>query len=156
MNAPLDNMQIRTNQFRRYDPISNTHGMVRQQGHRPHQGWDLQAGVGTPVRAVANGLVWAKQSKDYGLSLILQFDANGRTLYAFYAHLSEITVNVPCSVQEGTVIARSGMSGNAKSIPVAEAHLHFEIRTTPSPGKGLGGRIDPGEVLGYQYYVCPL
>ncbi|MEZ0540552.1 M23 family metallopeptidase [Fibrella arboris] len=156
MTTPLDVMQIRTHQFGRVDPVSNTFGLVRQHGHRPHQGWDLQAGVGTSVKAVADGFLFAgPESKDYGVTLILQFNANGQTLYAFYAHLKEVSISVPCSVAEGTVIARSGRSGNASSIPTKEAHLHFEIRTAPQLGKGLGGRIDPGEVLGYQYYTCP-
>lgn len=33
---------------------------------------------------------------------------------------------------------------------ITSPHLHFEIRTVPWPGKGLLGRIDPGEILGHQ------
>jgi peptidoglycan LD-endopeptidase LytH len=138
----------------RYAPVSNTFGMVREHGHRAHQGWDLDAQPATRVFAIADGELSTSQGRDYGTCLRLEFTYRGEVYYAFYAHLSAVVLSGPCSVAEGTVIALTGRSGNAARIPVAEAHLHFEIRTKPSPGKGLGGRIDPGEILGYNYYGC--
>jgi murein DD-endopeptidase MepM/ murein hydrolase activator NlpD len=78
-----------------------------------------------------------------------------KTYFAFYAHLSSyLTLAENQSVTEGAPIALTGRSGNAQNIPVAESHLHFEIRTTEFPygGGPLTGRIDPGELLGYQFY----
>ena len=54
-------------------------------------------------------------------------------------------------VAEGDLIALSGNSGNASNTP---SHLHFELRTHPNLGKGLAGRINPGELLGYSHYSC--
>jgi len=71
-------------------------------------------------------------------------------LWAFYAHLSLIYVQAGKAVLEGEVIALTGNSGNATNVP---PHLHFEIRTKPRAAKGLTGRIDPGEVLGYDHYM---
>jgi len=33
-------------------------------------------------------------------------------------------------------------------MPQDDRHLHFELRTEPTPGLGLGGRISPFEVYG--------
>jgi murein DD-endopeptidase MepM/ murein hydrolase activator NlpD len=76
------------------------------------------------------------------------------TYYAFYAHLAPISgpMSFDRSVLEGTLLGYTGMSGNAAGIPMNEAHLHFEIRTIENPTTGLVGRIDPGEILGYQVY----
>lgn len=153
MQPPLDRMKIRPLQGGHANPLSNTFGMVRNEGHRAHQGWDLDASPGTPVYAIAAGNLTASKSKDYGDCLQLEFSHDGKNFYAFYAHLGLILLK-DCSVPEGTVIGFTGRSGNASKIPVGEAHLHFEIRTRAGVGKGLGGRIDPGEVLGYRYYGC--
>jgi len=58
----------------------------------------------------------------------------------------------PAFISEATNIALTGRSGNASKIPLAESHLHFEIRTIENPGKGLVGRQDPGEIFGYGVY----
>lgn len=44
------------------------------------------------------------------------------------------------------------MSGNASNLPESQAHLHFELRSEPSPGLGLGGRLDPNQVLDTKFY----
>lgn len=153
MRLPLDVMRLRRFQFSRYDPMSNTFGMVRNGGTRAHQGWDLEAPVGTRVYAISDGYLTTGYSPGgYGRWARLRFHHHGKTLYAFYGHLEHHHVHG--HVTEGTVVGRSGRSGNATSIPATESHLHFEIRTVPHPGKGLGGRIDPAVILGYRFYEC--
>jgi murein DD-endopeptidase MepM/ murein hydrolase activator NlpD len=164
MRKPLQVMKIREYQIHHSAPLTNTYGYVRHDKHgkiRPHQGWDLQAAPGTPVFAIATGTAKAGYSKDYGNWISIKFEHRGRTLYAFYAHLLNYSYKLVVqnqAVPEGTVIGFTGMSGNAKDIPLREAHLHFEIRTKEVPtspsllGPGLHGRIDPGEVLGYEIY----
>jgi len=157
MHYPLTFMKIRPFQFGKYDPISNSFGKVRVHHHRPHQGWDLLAAPGTPVYAIADGELTSRFSSSYGKTATLKFKHGGRTYYAFYAHLSVVSMaNV--SVTEGTVIGKTGMTGNAKGIPPKEAHLHFEVRTTAIPPNhsGLHFRIDPGDVLGYSVYSCSI
>jgi murein DD-endopeptidase MepM/ murein hydrolase activator NlpD len=151
MRRPLNVLKIRPLQFGAYDPISNTHGMVRAKHTRAHQGWDLLAPVGTSVYAIANGELKRGQSATYGKWLSLGFSHRGQTYFAFYAHLCAF-LQGNSSVLEGAMIGLTGRSGNASKIPISEAHLHFEIRTVESPGHGLAGRIDPGEIFGYEIY----
>ncbi len=47
------------------------------------------------------------------------------------------------TIQEGDVIGQTGATGNASKIRANEAHLHFETRTRPHPGRGLDFREDP-------------
>ena len=150
---PLDLMKIRPCQFGAQDPLSNTFGFVRANNTRGHQGWDLVAAPGTPVYAVADAVTKAGISGSYGSWLALKFSYKGHTYFAFYAHLlGYLTRAQNQSVAEGTEIALTGRSGNAQRIPLSEAHLHFEVRTTEFPAGKLSGWIDPGEIFGYRIY----
>ena len=152
MRRPLNVMRIRPLQGGAHNPISNTFGMVRTNHTRAHQGWDLLAPVGTPVFAIADGELKVGRGKDYGDWISLKFMHGGLPYYAFYAHL-HLILQGNSSVVEGAKIALTGRSGNAGGkTPISEAHLHFEIRTVENPGTGLPGRIDPGNILGYQVY----
>lgn len=151
MGQPLKSMRIRQ------DRPSNTFGMVRNQGSKPHQGWDLAAPIGTPIYAIGDGVIEdVSQGGDYGLTMTLRFTRNGRRLYAFYAHLSLASRGKGDKVSEGDVIALTGNSGNASNLPASENHLHFELRTAPYLGKGLAGRVDPGSLLGFGVLSCPI
>ena len=137
---------------------SNTFGMVRHRADgtpKPHQGWDFAADIGTPCRAIADGVVERVDDHgDYGLQVLVRLapTLNGAALWAFYAHLSHVDVKAGDSVVAGEVIALTGESGNAMGMPRDDRHLHFEIRTEPSPGLGLDGRISPVKIYG----SCPL
>ena len=149
MQLPLNRLRIRK------DSPNNTFGMVRNSGTTPHQGWDITAPVGTPVLAIADGsVVDVGNSGAYGNYVTLAFEHGGQTFYAFYAHLSVIAVG-RSSVREGTLLGFTGKTGNAINLPTGEEHLHFEIRTIQNPGLGLPGRIDPGQILGFQYLSTP-
>jgi len=153
MGQPLKSMRIRQ------DSLKNTFGMVRNQGTKPHQGWDLAAPIGTPVYAIGDGVIEdVSQGGDYGLTMTLRFTRNGRRLYAFYAHLSLASRAKGDKVSEGDLIALTGNSGNASNFPASEDHLHFELRTVPYLGKGseLAGRVDPGSLLGFGVLSCPI
>jgi murein DD-endopeptidase MepM/ murein hydrolase activator NlpD len=84
-----------------------------------HRANDLIAATGTPVIAVASGMLEHKNSSVGGLSAHLRGD-NGD--YYFYTHLSAYENVGIGHVSAGTVIGYVGMTGNAP-IP----HLHFEI-----------------------------
>lgn len=157
MRPPLDRMIIRRFQAGRRDPISNTYGPgVRRHGHRPHQGWDLEAKPGTLVYAISDGeLTVGFGHHDYGNWASLEFGHRRSKYFAFYAHLQMHVVR-NASVREGAVIALTGKTGNARGLADSEAHLHFEIRTVEHPHHGLVGRIDPGEILGYGVYSSHL
>lgn len=128
-----------------------TFGMVRAGGTRAHQGWDFFAMSGTPCYAVSGGIV-AKvyDSTDYGHVLVIRLlglKQYSGEIYAAYAHLLNICVSEGEFVRGGQEVAETGLSGNAGKYP-RYPHLHFEFRTTPRPGKGLGGRVDPATIFG--------
>jgi murein DD-endopeptidase MepM/ murein hydrolase activator NlpD len=152
MRNPLNVMRIRGTSNNN-SPTHNVFGMVRKYPNgtpKPHQGWDLEAPLGTPIYAIAQGKVISVANEGaYGRQIVLAFAHGGQTRYAFYAHLGVALVTQGQEVTEGTMLGTTGESGNAAGLPVAERHLHFEIRTIPQPGLGLGGRVDPGTVLGF-------
>jgi murein DD-endopeptidase MepM/ murein hydrolase activator NlpD len=152
MRFPLASNVIRRRSER------NTFGLVRKNGDgtdRPHQGWDFEARVGTPCFAIADGAVVAIADQgDYGKQLTIRLFTphEGKYIWAFYAHLLSIDVVLGQDVTEGQQVGRTGESGNAAGMPVEDQHLHFEIRTAASVGRGLTGRISPLKVFG----SCPL
>ena len=122
-------------------------GMVRKNADgspRAHQGIDLQANKGDEVYAVDNGTISSVVygSSGYGYTVTLKINP---TLYAFYAHLSDINVNVGDTVTKGQLIAKTGDTGNAKGMSTIAkgGHLHFEFRDRVNVGLGLFGRLDP-------------
>jgi murein DD-endopeptidase MepM/ murein hydrolase activator NlpD len=87
-----------------------------------HTGIDIKAEIGTPVVASKEGIVRYIQTKPnmrYGYYVVIEHD-NG--LHTLYGHLQKILVPLNKRVNQGEVIATSGISGLA-SYP----HLHFEI-----------------------------
>lgn len=120
-------------------------GMVRNGGTRPHQGVDLAVPNNYRCYAVDDGVVsFVKTSDDngYGRMLIIKLDGG---LFVAYAHLKDILVKEGQRVKAGDVVALTGSSGNARTMRdmPGGSHLHFEVRTSQHPGKGLAGRIDP-------------
>ena len=137
--------------------LSNTFGMVRNNGTKAHQGWDLEAPKGTSIFAVGDGSVVAvlgnsASKHGYGLQLLLSFEFNGKIHYASYAHLSQVYVQPEQIVTMHDVVGATGDSGNEFGFADDELHLHFEIRTQRSVHQGLAGRISPMQIYG----VCPL
>jgi murein DD-endopeptidase MepM/ murein hydrolase activator NlpD len=89
---------------------------------RPHLGVDFAAPPGTPVRAVANGMVtfagWAHQ-----LGRCVRLDHLG-TLSSAYGHLSRIAA----AVRQGTTVTQGQVIGYVGSTGVATGpHLHFAL-----------------------------
>ena len=120
---------------------------------RDHQGWDILSTPGSPVFAVTNGTinyVRDEGNQNYGKQVCLSFELKGTTYYAFYGHLLTIEVVPGMFVAEGEKLGTSGQTGNAHGQALSEAHLHFEVRTTPNPGKGTNGRVSPSLILGME------
>jgi hypothetical protein len=103
-----------------------------------HPGIDIKIPVGTPVRAIANGVVTKVESLQtgYGKHIVIAHvgfpdpkNTNKTTnLFSAYAHLSELNVKVGEEVKKGQVIAKSGQSGM-----VTAPHLHFQIDNAEAP-----------------------
>lgn len=88
-----------------------------------HNGTDLRARRGHPVRATADGVVeWAAFHKRSGLGnlVILRHNFGFRT---YYGHMEEVLVRPGDFVEKGTVIGKVGSTG-LSSAP----HLHYEVR----------------------------
>jgi murein DD-endopeptidase MepM/ murein hydrolase activator NlpD len=97
-----------------------------------HTGVDFLVNSGTPVHAVAAGVVVSAGADGaYGNDVIIKH-ADGK--YTLYGHLTQPLVSAGQSVTEGQEIGISGATGN-----VTGPHLHFEVRTTPD----YGSDIDP-------------
>jgi len=91
-----------------------------------HTGVDLEAAMGTPVRAAADGIiVQADWEGGYGRLIIID---HGNGVQTFYGHLSTFGVVPGQEVRRGDVIARSGASGR-----VTSPHLHYEVRLGGTP-----------------------
>ncbi len=93
---------------------------------RRHDGIDISAPLGTPIRAAASGRVaYSGELRGYGKVIILEHRGG---YYTIYAHNLINLVKEGQWVERGEIIAKVGRSGNAKG-----AHLHFEIRKGPKP-----------------------
>lgn len=85
-----------------------------------HKGVDFTAREGTPVLAVASGVVtWAGWDKDYGKLVEVRHSDGYRTRYA---HNSAILVKPGDVIEKGQVISRVGRTGRASG-----THLHLEV-----------------------------
>ena len=105
-------------------------------GGRAHRGTDLMGPLGTPVRAIVDG-VWDIQSpgRNAGLWAILRgSDGN----HYWYLHLDSHTVSDGARVQAGDQVGTNGSTGNA--VAGAE-HVHFELHP------GGGSAINPYPTL---------
>lgn len=87
-----------------------------------HTGIDIKTKVGTSIYSVDKGIVKfikTKPNMKYGYYIVIEHE-NG--LYTLYAHLQKILVKLNQHVNQGDIIANTGISGLA-SYP----HLHFEV-----------------------------
>ncbi len=108
---------------------SNDWGGPRASTGIPHQGTDIFANEGTPVVAVADGVLDRVGWNAIGGYRFWLFDQYGNSFY--HAHLSAyspIAVD-GARVRRGDVIAFVGHTGDAQYTP---PHLHFEVH----PGNG--------------------
>lgn len=102
-----------------------------------HQGTDVFAAMGTPVRAPADGVVKITNGLIGGLAVYVT-EPDGT--YYYMSHLAGLADGVVdgLQVKTGDVVGSVGDSGNAKG---GAPHVHFEIHP-----KG-GGPVDPKAIL---------
>lgn len=85
-----------------------------------HTGIDIATPYGTPVHAVAEGMVtFAGVRRGYGN--VVEID-HGNGYMTRYAHNSKLDVHPGQHVQVGEVIAQAGSTGRSTG-----SHLHFEV-----------------------------
>ncbi|MDD2805702.1 MAG: M23 family metallopeptidase [Elusimicrobiales bacterium] len=94
---------------------------------KQHQGLDIAADMGVPVRAIAPGEVIYSGSHltGYGNVLIVRHDQETTTTYA---HNKELRARKGDKVKQGQLIALLGSTGHSTG-----PHLHFEFRVGNAP-----------------------
>jgi hypothetical protein len=138
-------------------------GVDRAGGERSHRGVDVDATIGEPVRAVADGVVvfagadltgdhpalgllpqqirrWRNREMGPGGLFVRVMHANG--VRSGYFHLNTFRVEAGQTVHAGEVIGTVGRTG----VKVSGSHLHFEVHVD-------GDLRDPARFLAA--YVLP-
>ena len=116
--------------------LADTWGAARSGGRR-HQGIDIFARRGTPVRSPVPGLVVAVGENRLGGHVVKLLGPGAQVHY--FAHLARFgPVHVGQRVDAGAVLGYVGTSGNAAGTP---PHLHYGIYNLP------GGATNPYPVL---------
>jgi murein DD-endopeptidase MepM/ murein hydrolase activator NlpD len=111
----------------RSDPLTH--------GNGNHQGIDIAAAPGQPVRASADGIVMiAGEQGGLGKAVFL---AHGYGLTTRYGHMSAINVHPGQRVRRGDIVGRVGSTGRSTGY-----HLHYEVRIDGEPVNPLGYILD--------------
>lgn len=125
--CPLDSYGRITTQFAEPDPWGI-----------PHRGTDFAAPGGTPIYAIADGVVSAARTMNsYGNCVQVSHGTadDGHRYDSLYAHMSSIAVAQGAAVQKGDLLGYVGNTGNVYGAG-GGYHLHLELRVD-------GSRVDP-------------
>lgn len=141
---------------------SDTYGAPRDGGSRVHNGTDISAERGSPIVAVADGVVERMgESEDAGLFVVVRHRNGWSSSYVHIKNDSPGTDNglavgfgpgiePGVRVRAGTVLGYVGDSGNAEE---TSAHLHFELhqpdgfRANPYPALRAARRTNRPSTL---------
>lgn len=100
-----------------------------------HMGVDFVPGFGTPIFAVADGVVTAHDIEGWGLgnSVVISHNVDGLAFDSVYAHMQtgSVVVEAGQPIKVGDLIGLVGSTGSSTG-----AHLHFEIHLA-------GVQVDP-------------
>jgi murein DD-endopeptidase MepM/ murein hydrolase activator NlpD len=111
----------------RSDPLTHGRGV--------HQGVDIAAAPGQPVRASADGVI--VQAGEIGGLGQAVFIAHGFGVTTRYGHMSRIDVRPGQRVKRGDVVGRVGNTGRSTGY-----HLHYEVRVDGDPVNPLAYILD--------------
>lgn len=109
-------------------------GFLAPRAHGKHNGIDLVAPLGTPVRAPCSGKGRAGQNSSHGkwVQLVCPLPPElgiepARRVSLFFAHLLDVAGlgETPTEIDAGAELGSVGKTGNASAAIIA-AHLHFE------------------------------
>jgi murein DD-endopeptidase MepM/ murein hydrolase activator NlpD len=101
----------------------------------PHRGLDIAAPPGTPVGAMASGVVSLAETDLYFTGGTVMID-HGHGLHSIYAHLRDVLVEAGQDVAQGAVLGTVGSTGRA-----AGPHLHWGVYW-------FGQAVDPALLVG--------
>jgi murein DD-endopeptidase MepM/ murein hydrolase activator NlpD len=115
--------------------MTSPYGVQRYLNGKPtgniHAGLDQRAPTGTPVRAVADGVV--KIVKEWNLHGNTVGIDHGQGLESMYQHLSRFAVAEGATVKKGDVVGYSGSTGRSNA-----PHLHWTLYVNSVPVNPLG------------------
>lgn len=116
----------------RYTHISSTFDLKRRHPilnyRRAHEGVDLAAPYGTPIKSTGNGrVIYAGWKGGYGKMIIIKHNSQYTTRYA---HMSRFNRRIKAGtrVKQGQVIGYVGSTGLATG-----PHVHYEFRINRRP-----------------------
>jgi murein DD-endopeptidase MepM/ murein hydrolase activator NlpD len=125
LTAPVDSFWVSSNFGKRRDPYNGKWAM--------HEGLDLAATAGSPVRATAPGRVtFAGTKSGYGRMVVID---HGYGLTTRYAHLRSVSVRTGEQVEHRATVGALGSSGRSTG-----PHVHYEVRFDGAP-------LDPANFL---------
>jgi murein DD-endopeptidase MepM/ murein hydrolase activator NlpD len=94
--------------------------------NRMHNGVDMNAAHGDPIRSVRSGrVIFAGAKGGYGNTVMVD---HGGGMVTLYAHQSRLGATVGANVSAGQVIGYIGSTGQSTG-----PHLHFEVRMNGVP-----------------------
>lgn len=138
---------------------------------RLHLGIDIWGPAGTKVMSPLDGIVHSfafnNNDSDYGATIILSHNLDGRSFHTLYGHLSLNSIknlHEGKNIKKGDVIAEFGMRFENGNWP---PHLHFQLITNMQDWKGdypgvcrysereewLNNCIDPDLILQLGQYI---
>ena len=100
----------------------------------PHYGVDFAGDLGTPIKAMANGVATLVENNLYFTGATLIFD-HGHGISTLYMHMDEIFVDKGDIVKQGDIIGTVGSSGRSTG-------PHLDVRLN-----WFDTRLDPATVL---------
>lgn len=99
-----------------------------------HNGIDVAAPVGTPVRSVGDGtVIQSKYSALDGYRVTIMHKMGGTTWYTSYSHLNAKRIKNGVRVEGGQTIGYVDTTGNARG---TTPHVHFEVRDSQGNVRG--------------------
>ena len=105
----------------------------------PHYGIDFAQKLGTPIKAMADGVVTMAEQDLYFTGATLIFD-HGHGISTLYMHLDKIFVELGDIVKQGEIIGTVGSSGRSTG-------PHLDVRLN-----WFGTRLDPATVLNIKWW----
>ena len=91
-----------------------------------HEGWDIGARSGSPVRATADGVI-SVAGRERGYGKLIEID-HGYGVVTRYGHNSKNMVKVGKKVRRGQIVALVGSTGRSTG-----PHLHYEVLVNGVP-----------------------
>ena len=124
--APLDDAII--------TGIYGSQRILNGKPRSPHYGIDFAGKLGTPIKAMANGVVTLAENDLYYTGATLIFD-HGHGISTLYMHMDKIFVEEGDIVKQGDIIGTVGSSGRSTG-------PHLDIRLN-----WFGIKLDPSTVI---------